>query len=97
MNEPTVDLEAAAGTIQTWLGEADRVLITAGAGLSAAAGYDYGDEDRFRELFPSCTASACAPATSSAYPCLPNCGGATGPSTSTTSASHRTPTPFTSA
>ncbi|WP_371661703.1 NAD-dependent protein deacetylase of SIR2 family [Streptomyces sp. NBC_00280] len=53
MNQSTFDLEAAAGTIRTWLGEADRVLITAGAGLSAAAGYDYGDEDRFRELFPA--------------------------------------------
>lgn len=53
MNESAFDLEAAAGTLRTWLGEADRVLITAGAGLSAAAGYDYGDEDRFRELFPA--------------------------------------------
>lgn len=54
MNEPTgFDLEAAAGTLRTRLAEADRVLITAGAGLSAAAGYDYGDEDRFRELFPA--------------------------------------------
>ncbi|MGW2237365.1 NAD-dependent protein deacetylase of SIR2 family [Streptomyces sp. NPDC001759] len=53
MNESAFDLEAAAGAIRTWLGEADRVLITAGAGLSAAAGYDYGDEDRFRELFPA--------------------------------------------
>jgi NAD-dependent SIR2 family protein deacetylase len=53
MNQPTCDVEAAAHTIRTWLNEADRVLITAGAGLSAAAGYDYGDEDRFRELFPA--------------------------------------------
>ncbi|MFE2423782.1 NAD-dependent protein deacetylase of SIR2 family [Streptomyces hokutonensis] len=53
MNESTFDLATAAGTIRTWVGEADRVLITAGAGLSAAAGYDYGDEDRFRELFPA--------------------------------------------
>ncbi|WP_327696716.1 NAD-dependent protein deacetylase of SIR2 family [Streptomyces sp. NBC_00459] len=53
MNQPAFDLEAAARTIHTWLGEADRVLITAGSGLSAAAGYDYGDEDRFRELFPA--------------------------------------------
>ncbi|MER6788477.1 NAD-dependent protein deacetylase of SIR2 family [Streptomyces sp. NPDC000658] len=44
---------AAADTLRTWLAEADRVLITAGAGLSAAAGYDYGDEHRFRELFPA--------------------------------------------
>ena len=53
MNQSVFDLDAAAGTLRTWLGEADRVLITAGAGLSAAAGYDYGDEDRFRELFPT--------------------------------------------
>ena len=53
MNESVFDLEAAAGTLRAWLGDADRVLITAGAGLSAAAGYDYGDEDRFRELFPA--------------------------------------------
>ncbi|MGW0574038.1 NAD-dependent protein deacetylase of SIR2 family [Streptomyces tauricus] len=53
MTQSAFDLEAAAETMHTWLGEADRVLITAGAGLSAAAGYDYGDEDRFRELFPA--------------------------------------------
>ncbi|MFF5189709.1 NAD-dependent protein deacetylase of SIR2 family [Streptomyces sp. NPDC000345] len=53
MNKAACGLEAATETIRTWLGEADRVLITAGAGLSAAAGYDYGDEDRFRELFPA--------------------------------------------
>ncbi|MGW2328376.1 NAD-dependent protein deacetylase of SIR2 family [Streptomyces sp. NPDC001700] len=53
MNQPVFDLAAAVGTIRTWLSEADRVLITAGAGLSAAAGYDYGDEDRFRQLFPA--------------------------------------------
>ncbi|MFE7278706.1 NAD-dependent protein deacetylase of SIR2 family [Streptomyces sp. NPDC057623] len=46
-------LRAAADTLRTWLGEADRVLITAGAGLSAAAGYDYGDAGRFRELLPA--------------------------------------------
>ncbi len=36
-----------------WLKSADRVLITAGAGLSAAAGFDYTDEGRFAELFPA--------------------------------------------
>ena len=40
-------------TIRAWVEEADRVLIAAGAGLSAAAGYDYGDTERFRELFPA--------------------------------------------
>ncbi|MFE7272582.1 NAD-dependent protein deacetylase of SIR2 family [Streptomyces sp. NPDC057623] len=44
---------AAADTVRTWLAEADRVLITAGAGLSAAAGYDYGDTTRLQELFPA--------------------------------------------
>lgn len=39
-------------TFERWLDEADRVLIAAGAGLSAAAGYDYGDTRRFAELFP---------------------------------------------
>jgi len=39
-------------TLERWLDEADRVLIAAGAGLSAAAGYDYSDTERFAELFP---------------------------------------------
>jgi len=43
----------ARETIRAWLEEADRVLIAAGAGLSAAAGYDYGDTERFRELLPA--------------------------------------------
>jgi len=40
-------------TFGTWLGEANRVLVAAGAGLSAAAGYDYGDTERFKELLPA--------------------------------------------
>ena len=40
-------------TFEHWLGESDRVLIAAGAGLSAAAGYDYSDTARFAELFPA--------------------------------------------
>ncbi len=36
-----------------WIRSADRVLIGAGAGLSAAAGFDYGDTERFQELFPA--------------------------------------------
>ncbi|WP_338687054.1 NAD-dependent protein deacetylase of SIR2 family [Streptomyces acidiscabies] len=40
-------------TFHRWLDEADAVLVGAGAGLSAAAGYDYGDADRFRELLPA--------------------------------------------
>ena len=46
-------LAAAAGTLRSWLDEAGRVLVTAGAGLSAAAGYDYGDAERFKELLPA--------------------------------------------
>jgi hypothetical protein len=40
-------------TFERWLDEADRVLVAAGAGLSAAAGYDYADTERFAELFPA--------------------------------------------
>jgi NAD-dependent SIR2 family protein deacetylase len=40
-------------TLRTWLDEADRVLVAAGAGLSAAAGYDYGDAERFQQLLPA--------------------------------------------
>ncbi|CAO5179027.1 Deacetylase sirtuin-type domain-containing protein [Frankia sp. AiPs1] len=47
------DLAAAVEVVQEWLTEADRVLIGAGAGLSAAAGYDYTDTARFAELFPA--------------------------------------------
>ncbi|KOV85371.1 NAD-dependent protein deacetylase of SIR2 family [Nocardia sp. NRRL S-836] len=39
-------------TVERLLDEADRVLVAAGAGLSAAAGYDYTDTRRFAELFP---------------------------------------------
>ncbi|MFI1031844.1 NAD-dependent protein deacetylase of SIR2 family [Streptomyces sp. NPDC020951] len=42
-----------ARTLRTWLDDADRILVAAGAGLSAAAGYDYGDVERFKELFPA--------------------------------------------
>ncbi|MFF7953384.1 SIR2 family NAD-dependent protein deacylase [Streptomyces griseorubiginosus] len=50
---PVCDLDAAAETVGGWLESADRVLVTAGAGLSAAAGYDYGDTVRLKELFPA--------------------------------------------
>ncbi|MEI5520128.1 NAD-dependent protein deacetylase of SIR2 family [Streptomyces brasiliscabiei] len=49
----TAGLPAVTETLRGWLGESDRVLVAAGAGLSAAAGYDYGDTERFRELFPA--------------------------------------------
>ncbi|KUL25675.1 SIR2 family NAD-dependent protein deacylase [Actinoplanes awajinensis] len=47
MSETAVDL------VRRWLAEADRIVIGAGAGLSAAAGYDYTDTRRFAELFPA--------------------------------------------
>ena len=40
-------------TFRTWLSESSHVLVAGGAGLSAAAGYDYGDTHRFAELFPA--------------------------------------------
>jgi NAD-dependent SIR2 family protein deacetylase len=40
-------------TCRRWLDEAEHVLVAAGAGLSAAAGYDYADTARFAELFPA--------------------------------------------
>ncbi|MFF5537214.1 NAD-dependent protein deacetylase of SIR2 family [Streptomyces cinerochromogenes] len=49
---PTDPADAVA-TARSRLQDADHLLIAAGAGLSAAAGYDYGDADRVRELFPS--------------------------------------------
>ncbi|WP_207455483.1 SIR2 family NAD-dependent protein deacylase [Herbiconiux sp. SYSU D00978] len=48
-----LDQDQALDAIHT----ADRVLIGAGAGLSAAAGYDYTDRERFRELFPALSAA----------------------------------------
>jgi NAD-dependent SIR2 family protein deacetylase len=46
---------SVAPQIVTWLKQADRVLIGAGAGLSASAGFDYTDAVRFAELFPALT------------------------------------------
>lgn len=40
-------------TCRRWLDEAPHILVAAGAGLSAAAGYDYADTARFAELFPA--------------------------------------------
>jgi NAD-dependent SIR2 family protein deacetylase len=42
--------------LSRWLGECDRVLIGAGAGLTAAAGFDYSDTAMFRRLFPALAA-----------------------------------------
>jgi len=48
-------LQEQAQQIRRWLGEADRVLIGAGAGLSADAGVDYTDEAAFAAQFPALT------------------------------------------
>jgi NAD-dependent SIR2 family protein deacetylase len=45
--------EAAAELARRWLAESDRVLIGAGAGMSAAADIDYGDTATFARLFPA--------------------------------------------
>lgn len=47
------ELEAAAAQIARWLDEADRVVIGAGSGLSAAAGFDFGDQADFAVRFPA--------------------------------------------
>ena len=44
-----VDADGAAA----WIQDTDRILVAAGAGLSAAAGFDYTDRSRFAELFPA--------------------------------------------
>ena len=45
--------DVEAQQIREWIGEADRVLIGAGAGLSADAGVDYTDEVAFARTFPA--------------------------------------------
>lgn len=45
--------DVEAQQIRTWIDEADRVLIGAGAGLSADAGVDYTDEVAFARTFPA--------------------------------------------
>lgn len=39
--------------LRSWIDESSHVLVAAGAGMSAAAGLDYGDQKRFGELFPA--------------------------------------------
>jgi NAD-dependent SIR2 family protein deacetylase len=46
---PTPVLETVAG----WLRGADRILVGAGAGLTAAAGIDYTDTEAFARVFPA--------------------------------------------
>ncbi|WP_139415360.1 NAD-dependent protein deacetylase of SIR2 family [Agromyces laixinhei] len=52
-HQPLVDGTGSFDDALDWITTADRVLIGAGAGLSAAAGYDYGDRERFAQLFPA--------------------------------------------
>ena len=47
------ELEAAAALVARWIDEADRVIIGAGSGLSAAAGFDFGDQANFALRFPA--------------------------------------------
>jgi len=47
------DLASAANHIQEWLTASTHILIGAGAGLSAAAGIDYTDQDNFAQVFPA--------------------------------------------
>jgi NAD-dependent SIR2 family protein deacetylase len=49
----TLDWASAASTFQAWWRAAPRVLIGAGAGLSAAAGIDYTDQADFARVFPA--------------------------------------------
>jgi NAD-dependent SIR2 family protein deacetylase len=50
---PVGGLAQAAAQIACWIREADRVVIGAGSGLSAAAGLDFGDEADFAARFPA--------------------------------------------
>jgi len=47
------ELGATAERIARWIDETDRVVIGAGSGLSAAAGYDFGDQADFAARFPA--------------------------------------------
>ncbi|MFY0524146.1 NAD-dependent protein deacetylase of SIR2 family [Archangium gephyra] len=45
--------EASVARVRTWLAESHRVLIGAGAGMSAAAGFDFGDTASFKRRYPA--------------------------------------------
>ena len=49
-------LKEAIEELQAWLESSDKILIGAGAGLSAAAGLSYLDEDLFRQFQPEMAA-----------------------------------------
>ncbi|KAJ4267123.1 hypothetical protein NW762_003221 [Fusarium torreyae] len=48
----TSPLEGSLGLARAWLKDADAVLVTAGAGLSAAEGLDYHSKSLFKKNFP---------------------------------------------
>ncbi|EYB27925.1 hypothetical protein FG05_04612 [Fusarium graminearum] len=48
----TSSAEGSLQVAQDWLGSADAILVTAGAGLSAAEGLDYHSRDLFKKHFP---------------------------------------------
>jgi NAD-dependent SIR2 family protein deacetylase len=50
---PVGGLAQAAEQVARWIREADRVVIGAGSGLSAAAGLDFGNEADFAARFPA--------------------------------------------
>ena len=50
---PVGGLAQTAEQVARWIREADRVVIGAGSGLSAAAGLDFGDEADFAARFPA--------------------------------------------
>lgn len=39
--------------VSSLIADSQHILITAGAGMSAAAGFDYGENERYKELFPA--------------------------------------------
>jgi NAD-dependent SIR2 family protein deacetylase len=52
-SSPVGGLAQTAERVAGWIREADRVVIGAGSGLSAAAGLDFGDEADFAARFPA--------------------------------------------
>lgn len=48
---PIVDVANGARALREWLSGATHVLVGAGAGMTAAAGVDYGDEADFAQTF----------------------------------------------
>ena len=50
---PAVISDTPVEVAAEWIATADRILVAAGAGLTAAAGFDYGDTTDFAESFPA--------------------------------------------